>query len=165
FVVGLLRDWGIAILVVLAVFGAYNVIFAPKPPALGDAVDFTLTDLDGRAVTLSAIDDDVVILNFWFTSCPPCRAEIPELSRYHAAHPEIPMYGVSIDRTTTPRLAQQSAKLGVTYPVLHDRDGAVANRYGITSFPTTLVIRGGRIVQARVGAVNGAVLDQLVRVR
>jgi len=45
------------------------------------APDFTLKDLTGKSWTLSALKGKVAVLNFWFTSCPPCNAEIPELNK------------------------------------------------------------------------------------
>lgn len=165
FLVGLLRDWGIALAVVLVVFAGYNLFFGAKPPALGPAPDFTLPDLEGQQVTLSMVDAqaELVVLNFWFTTCPPCRAEIPELSAFAKDNPDIPLYGVSTDLgMPTARLKAESARLGVAYPVLHDHRADVARQYGIDTFPTTLVIRDGEIVQAKVGRLDRATLDQMV---
>ena len=162
FLLGLLRDWGVAILVVAGVFAGYNLLFRPTPPPLGPAPDFSLADLDGKSVQLSALDG-LVILNFWFTSCPPCVREIPELSKFHAEHPEIRFYGVNTDAgMPASRLKQQSDRLGIAYPVLHDVRGEVSHAYGIDVFPTTLVIRDGKIVQSRVGMVDRQLLDQMV---
>jgi thiol-disulfide isomerase/thioredoxin len=163
FLLQLLRDWGVALVVVLVVFAGYNVLFGPKAPALGPAPDFVLQDLEGRSVTLSQIDDKPVILNFWFTTCPPCRAEIPELSKFHAEHPEVPIYGVSTDiNLATPQLKKASDRLGVRYPVLHDMRAEVAQKYGVGVFPTTLVIHDGQIINARVGAVDRAILESML---
>lgn len=163
FLGGLLRDWGIALAVVVAVFAVYNLVFAPRAPGLGPAPDFTLSTPEGRSVTLSSVTADTVVLNFWFTTCPPCRAEIPELSAWSKAHPDIPLYGVSTDVGMAPgRLKKEAERLGVVYPVLHDDRAEVAEQFGIEAFPTTLIVRGGRIVNSRVGAVNGATLDAMI---
>jgi peroxiredoxin len=163
FIVTMLRDWGIAILVVLGVIVGMNTLMRPKPPPLGPAPDFALFDLDGREVRLSEVDDDLVVLNFWFTTCPPCRHEIPALSKFHLEHPDIAMYGVSTDvGMPTGRLKAQSSQLGIRYPVLHDVRADVARLYGVDVFPTTLVIRDGQIVQARVGMIDGGMLAGMV---
>jgi thiol-disulfide isomerase/thioredoxin len=163
FLAGLLRDWGIALVVVLAVFAAYNLVFAPSPPELGPAPDFQLADLEGRSVSLSSMPHEVVVLNFWFTTCPPCRAEIPELTAFHAQNPDVGLYGVSTDVGMPPaRLKHEADRLGIGYPVLHDVHAEIAGRYGIDVFPTTLVVRDGQIVSARVGAVDRRTLGAMV---
>ena len=166
FLVDLARDWGMALGVVLVIFVGYTALFGPSVPARGEAPDFTLVDLDGQAVALSSVDADVVVLNFWFTTCPPCRAEIPELAAFAAEHPEVALYGVSTD-TDLPRarLARASEQLGVTYPVLHDVRADVARNYGVTVFPTTVVIRDMQIVSAQVGVVDRARLQSMIRAR
>lgn len=45
------------------------------------AKDFTLTDLNGKQVKLSSLKSNVVVINFWFTGCPPCVEEIPQLNK------------------------------------------------------------------------------------
>ncbi|MEN0065255.1 MAG: TlpA disulfide reductase family protein [Myxococcota bacterium] len=162
FVVTLLRDWGLALGVVLAVVVVFQLMFPPSVPSLGHAPDFTLPDLSGEPVTLSQLDDDVVILNFWFTDCPPCRAEIPELSAFAAEHPDVPIYGLSTDRMTPGRLKIAAKRLGIAYPVLHDARAEVARSYQVSAFPTTLVVKNQEIVQARVGGVNRHMLEHMV---
>lgn len=163
FLAGLLRDWGLALAVVVVVFAGYNLLFAPRPPALGPAPDFTLRTPDGRSVTLSQVPAEVVVLNFWFTTCPPCRSEIPELSAWSQANPDVPLFGVSTDVGMPPgRLQKEAERLGVRYTVLHDVRAEVAGMYGVDVFPTTLVLRDGEIVRAKVGVVSRATLDQMV---
>lgn len=163
FLKGLLRDWGVALALVILAFAGYNFLFGPRPPALGPAVDFTLSTPDGQSFTLSQAPAKVVVLNFWFTTCPPCRAEIPELSAWSKAHPDTPLYGVSTDVGMPPgRLQREAERLGVSYPVLHDARAEVAGRFGIDVFPTTLVVADGQIVASRVGRVDGHTLDEMV---
>lgn len=162
FLVGLLRDWGLALGAVLGFMVVVQLIFPEKIPSLGPAPDFTLPDLAGDAVTLSEHDHDVVVLNFWFTNCPPCRAEIPELSAFAKAHPDIPIYGLSTDQMSPGRLKIAARQLGIEYPVLHDARAMVARDYQVTAFPTTLVVRDMQIVQARVGGVDQHTLEQMV---
>lgn len=154
FLGGLIRDWALAIVVVLGLLAGYNWLFGTGAPGPGPAPQFSLNDLDGETVALSSLEG-TVILNFWFTSCAPCRAEIPELSKFHAEHPEIPLFGVSTDiGMPTGTLRALSNKLGVRYPVLHDARGKVADLYGISAFPTTVIVRDGQIVRGRTGIVD-----------
>ena len=160
-----MRDWGLALVVVVGVFIGYTLIFSPPPPPTGKiAPDFTLVDLDGESRQLSTLSEEVVILNFWFTSCDPCRAEIPELSAFAKEHPEVGLYGISTDTMPRERLKVAAKRLGVEYTVLHDVRSDVARRYGIQVFPTTLVLRDQEVIEARVGMLNQRELERMVSV-
>lgn len=164
FLAGLLKDWGIAFVVVLAAFALFSWVTTPHPKTDGPAPAFELVDLEGNPTSLAALDaaGDVVVLNFWFTTCPPCRNEIPELVAFHAEHPEVPLVGVSIDKLSTARLAATSKKLGIDYPVLHDPQARVAAEYGVAVYPTTVLVRDGQIVASRMGEVTSASLSSMI---
>ncbi|MEZ4316731.1 MAG: TlpA disulfide reductase family protein [Myxococcota bacterium] len=158
---GLARDWLLATAVVVVLWFVWIQFMAPGPVSEGPAPDFTLSDLTGNEVRLSE-HSDVVVLNFWFTSCPPCRHEIPELSAFHEANPDVPIYGVSVDRMAPERLAAMSKRLGITYPVLHDATSQVAQKYSVSLFPTTIVIHDGGIAHVRMGEVTRSSLEAMV---
>ncbi|MBA2320443.1 MAG: TlpA family protein disulfide reductase [Deltaproteobacteria bacterium] len=164
FVLGLLRDWGLALGFAIVAWAVWMRFFVGGPLTEGPAPVFTLPNpAGGSAIALDALGDGPIILNFWFTSCGPCRAEIPELARFHAENPDVPLIGVSIDEMAPSRLAQVSKRLGVTWPVAHDLDNTVSNAYGVTMYPTTIVVRGGQIEDVHLGGIDAAGLDRLVR--
>ena len=163
FLIGLLRDWGIAVIVVVLVMLGFNMLFAPKAPAVGQAPDFSLADMSGETWTLSAMEARMVVLNFWFTDCPPCRREIPDLVRWHNENPEIPLLGIHTDPRKPPGVIQRvSEQLGINYPVLDDRRAAAARAYGVDTFPTTIVLVDGNIVDAKVGMLDHSALARMV---
>lgn len=158
---GLARDWLVAIALVFVLWLLWMRFVAPAPRTTGPAPPFTLTSLTGDVVT-DATHDGIVVLNFWFTSCPPCRNEIPELVAYHDAHPEVPLYGISVDKMATQRLGALSRKLGIDYPVLHDATSRVARDFGVSLFPTTIVLHDGHIAAVRMGEVTRDSLAAMV---
>lgn len=161
--VGLLRDWVLALIVVIAGFATFQFIAGPSAPSSGPAPAFTLPDpSSGQMVALEDYADQLVVLNFWFTDCGPCRREIPELSTWAEANPDVPLIGISTDSYDGAVVKARAARLGVRYPIAHDRDGRVAGSYKVTLFPTTMVVKNGEIRAARMGTVDGATLDRLV---
>jgi len=161
--VGLAKDWGVALGIVAIAFGIWSYIATPRPVSEGPAPEFTLAATDGAEVKLSQFgEDEVIVLNFWFTTCGPCRHEIPELVKFHDANPDVAMFGISVDNLPIQQLAGRSKKLGINYPVLHDSDSHVAGTYGVRIFPTTILIKGGEVVLSRIGEVNQRSLDQMV---
>jgi len=163
FLLGLARDWGIALVVAAAVFVAWNLL-RPHPPSSGPAPDFTLVDTNDAPLTLSSLRGDIVVLNFWATWCGPCRAEIPELERFHETHPEVHLIGVSVDeRLPRKAVAGIARRWGISYPILHDPAGVASNPYKVDTLPTTFVIDGsGAIRAARVGPVTVKTLERMV---
>jgi len=158
----LAKDWGIALVIVVAAFFTWQLINSRPLQEGGLAPAFQLTDLDNSQVQLANFADQTVVLNFWFTDCPPCRHEIPELVAFHDAHPDIPLLGISVDRMNKAQLTARSGQLGINYPVLHDRDLTVASAYGVSVFPTTMVLVNGEIKQVRVGEIDGNLLLEMV---
>jgi thiol-disulfide isomerase/thioredoxin len=163
FFVGLLRDWGIALIVVVLVFVGFNAFFGPGKPPSGPARDFTLLDLNGQEWTLSEAEERVIVLNFWFTDCPPCRKEIPDLVRWQNEHPDVPIVGIHVDPRKPPGVVKRvSEQLGINYTVLDDRQVEVAKAYNVTNYPTTVVLVDGEVVDAKVGLLTHDRLDKMV---
>jgi cytochrome c biogenesis protein CcmG, thiol:disulfide interchange protein DsbE len=137
----------------------------PPAPAVGHpAPDFMLTTVAGKTVKLSELRGTPVVLNFWATWCPPCRAELPELqaaSQRLAGQVAI----IGVDQAEAPADVQAFAsKLGLTYPLPLDTNGDASRRYAVRSLPTTFFIdRAGTIRQIQVGALTEATLAQMMK--
>lgn len=166
FVVGLVKDWGVATLIIALVIGAWFLLRSSGPMVGEPAPDFALQDLSGETVTLSDLRGETVVVNFWATWCGPCRSEIPELSEFQREHPEVRLLGVSVDENLgTPALAATSRRLGIDYTVLHDPRAVVASPYQISTLPTTIVIGpDGQVTDTVVGTVSKRRLERLTGV-
>ena len=129
--------------------------------------DFSLESERGKLYVLSDFKDRTVVLNFWASWCPPCRAELPELKAfYEAADPDsvvflsINMYLTESDPSGLPAFIKEQE---LTFPVLYDKNGLTAGNYGVVSIPTTVIIsRDGIISTVKTGAVTGAWLNRAV---
>ncbi|MBC7367059.1 MAG: TlpA family protein disulfide reductase [Undibacterium sp.] len=107
--------------------------------------------LDGAPVDLATLRGKVVLLDFWATWCPPCRAETPSIvATYRRLHERgFEIVGISLDDDKGKLLAYQKEH-GMTWPQQYDGGGwnsALAQRFGIHSIPAMwLVDQQGRIV-------------------
>ena len=155
----LAKDWGLSFGVLVVVFVLWGQCTSPSYPP-GPAPELDLVSLEGEPLSLSAMQDEVVFLNFWFTSCGPCRHEIPAFSAFQEKHPEARVIGVSIDQgMSSAQLAAASKRLGVRYAVAHDVRQRVASAYRVSLYPTTFLIVGGEIERARRGPMTARDLE------
>jgi peroxiredoxin len=120
------------------------------------ASDFTLSDVSGSQVTLSALKDKVVVLSFWATWCGPCKEEMPHLQKLYEAHKEQGLVVLSIstdDARSASRVKPYVTKMGYTFPVLLDRESTVIGAYNpAKTLPYTVVIdRKGEVVRRTTG--------------
>jgi peroxiredoxin len=117
--------------------------------------DFTLKDLRGKQVSSAEFSGKVLLVNFWVTTCPPCKKEMPMLQSLHrkyAAHGLV-VIGVSLDEK--PGTAAAFARsLRITYPLLiHPTlmtDEAQQQHYGILGLPTTYIVDRAGVVRKKV---------------
>ncbi len=119
------------------------------------APDFILKDLDGKKVKLSDHRGEIVLLNFWATWCPPCRAEMPSMEKMKEKMKgkDFIILAVSIDTSSPDRLSDFIEKNGYTFDILHDPEQTVARNYLVMGIPTTYIIdKKGVIVEKSVGA-------------
>ena len=104
------------------VFAAMLITFS-APAVLGQAAvapEFALKDLNGRTVRLRAYRGKVVVINFWATWCPPCRAEMPDLirlQREYASH-GLQIIGITFPPESKTRVQRFARSLKVNYPII-----------------------------------------------
>ena len=118
--------------------------------------DFLLQDLAGTPHTLSQYRGHILVLHFWATWCPFCRAEIPKLVEAHQqwAAQGVTVLAISVDRHRD-RLVDFVKTAGLPYAVAADIDlpDPLVQRYHVSGLPTTFIIgRDGRIVTRLLGS-------------
>lgn len=129
---------------------------APKPaaaasPAVGAvAPDFRLQSTDGRTMSLSDLRGHVVVLNFFATWCPPCRAETPDMvaaaKKYSGS--DVVFFGVD-DREQTELVSVWAKGKGVKYPLVMDKTGSVEEAYDVRAIPTTYILDRNGVIRYR----------------
>ena len=161
----------IGVIVALEVFplerSSQQNVLASSPLIGKQAPDFTLMTLDGTEVSLSQFRGQPVLINFWATWCLPCREEMPELVRSYESHKAegLMILGVNLTYSDSlPDVETFASEFNITFPILLDKDGAVAERlYRIPGVPTSIfVTRDGTIERIQVGIMTARQTAQYV---
>ena len=125
-----------------------------------------LQNVDGQTVRSSDFKGKVVVVVFWATWCPPCRAEIPgfiELQKNYSAK-GLAIVGVSVDQASTKVVKSFAEKKGINYPVLVADEKIQAAFGGITGLPTTFIIdRNGNIAKQHLGFAEREELESEIK--
>jgi peroxiredoxin len=139
---------------------------AAQSTSADQAPAWSLTDLAGKSVKSSDFAGKVVILDFWATWCPPCRAEIPGFVELQEKYGEqgLQIVGVSMDEGGPQAVAAFVRKTGMNYPVVMG-DESVANAFGgVRALPTTFVIdRAGKIAERHEGYTSKDAFEQILK--
>jgi peroxiredoxin len=115
------------------------------------APDFVLKDIQGKDLRLADYKGKVLILNFWATWCPPCRAEIPDFVEAYAANKNkgLEILGLSVDRMTADNLLPFVNKVKINYPVALADERILKDYEPGNYIPATIVIDKKGIIRHR----------------
>jgi len=129
------------------------------------ARDFSLHDLADEEVSLSDYQGKVVLINFWATWCPPCRAEIPDLEAAYREHQDDDFVVLGISIEDPPEAVRAFVdEYGVTYPVLLDSEGKMVSIYRAAGLPTSVFVDPRGVIRVRhVGYLSDAQMDQYLQ--
>jgi thiol:disulfide interchange protein DsbD len=130
------------------------------------APDFSLKTYEGKTITLSKLKGRVVIVNFWATWCPPCRAEIPDFIDVYKTYRSkgLEIIGVALDVEGWSKVRPFVEDQKINYSIVLG-DTIVEQQYGgIRAVPTTFAVdRDGYIVAAQEGMLTKGPLEQKVK--
>ncbi len=150
------------VLILGAAAAAPTAQIVPNMPAPA----FALKDLSGKTISLADLRGKIVVLNFWATWCPPCRAEIPDFVEFYNQNKAtgLEIVGVSVDNIPAAQVQAFVNKNKMTYPVAMFTEKIVRDYGPIDAIPTTFIIdKTGRVRYTQVGMMGGETLAQWTR--
>jgi peroxiredoxin len=131
------------------------------------APDFQLMMIDGTEIKLSNMRGKKVIVNFWATWCPPCKAEIPHMQDFYEARDNNKVELLAINLNSSEKNIQSVKEFvkerNLTFPVLLDHEGDIGSRFQAITIPTSYLIDSKGIVRKKiVGPMDKNMMNQLI---
>jgi len=140
-----------------------NFVRVPSPSRPMPA--WTMTDLEGRAVSSTNFAGKVIVLNFWATFCPPCITELPELKSFHSAQETngVVVIGASVDDGGAELVRNFAERRKLNFPILLAGQDTRDSFGGTIPLPSTFVVdRRGLIVARYIGTLTEEELTKTV---
>ncbi len=136
----------------------------------GEPITFTGTTETGETVSSADYLGNVLVVNFWYAGCAPCRAEAPDLEQvYTETAPQgVNFLGVNV-RDQAATAISFNERFGITFPSIMDQDGkaqlAFSSQVPPNAVPTTLILDAqGRVAARILGQIKDAsILSTLIR--
>jgi cytochrome c biogenesis protein CcmG, thiol:disulfide interchange protein DsbE len=123
-----------------------------------------LENVEGQEVSTQSLLNKPLIINVWYSTCEPCRRELPALANADTQYrDQVRFVGVNIKDSAT--VAKEFAsQYGVEFELLLDKNGLFISQLGIATAPVTLAIDSqGLIVGQKAGEISASELDELVK--
>ena len=121
----------------------------------------------GEVIRLSEFEGRPVVINFWFPSCPPCRAEMPDLEEAFLNHraDRVEFIGVQHLGLDSAEDGQNFVdEFGITYAVGPDSDNSILIDYKVIGFPTTVFLdKDHEVVRKWTGLLTGGKLEERIQ--
>lgn len=154
--------WGcpallLAVIAATIVLGAQLAERNRGRPASGPAPDFSLQLFNGETIRLGDLRGQVVLLNFWASWCPPCRAEAPDLQALHEDFSPSGLRVIGVNMLESSRAKAQAFidELGIGYANGEDIEQRIARLYRVEAPPESYLIdRRGQVRQVYIGSIR-----------
>jgi thiol-disulfide isomerase/thioredoxin len=124
--------------------------------------DATLTDRDGNELTTTELIGAPLVVNFWFSTCPPCAKELPDFAEVHAeVGDEVRFVGVNtIDSVEV--MDRFAGERGVQYELYRDEFAEFTDGIGASAFPVTIFVNSDGVIVDQTGSLDADELREKV---
>ncbi|MGZ4814278.1 MAG: redoxin family protein [Terriglobales bacterium] len=130
---------------------AKKVLVNPRAAKEPVAPDFTVTCESGKKISYSELAGKVVVIDFWATWCPACRAALPEMKELIKKYPSDKLVVISASADQDENAWRDYiTKKEMTWPQVLDKDDSLTTVFGVNAFPTYIVIDGDGFIRKRI---------------
>lgn len=150
------------LLLILGIFTSWPAIsFAAQIEVGSEAPAFTAVDLEGSTRSLQeALDNGIVLLDFWSIYCVACMQEMPEIIELHNKYKDkgLTVVGINLDSFGVRRVKRfiKGLEYVIPFPVIIDLKRDIAGSYNISMLPTTILIgKDGKVFYHHIGYQPG----------
>jgi cytochrome c-type biogenesis protein len=128
------------------------------------APDFTYTLPDGTTHSLSDFKGKKVLINFWATWCPPCKAEMPDIQEAFERFEDEGFLVIGVSQDGDVDLIEPFAQeYGVTFPLIADPDHHIGTRYGVRGMPVSYFVdTDGAFYGRKMGMVDVSFIEDIL---
>lgn len=120
--------------------------------------DVVLTEADGTEIRSSELVGQPLVVNLWYSTCPPCERELRAFAEVHGEVGDRVRF-VGVDPLDSSDVMQEFAgERGVRYELLRDPDGALVDALGMVTFPLTLFVDDNGVIVGESGALDADTL-------
>lgn len=162
------------VILALAVLWAGYVLLAPNQssaargvgiPVGSMAPDFELKTIDGQTYKLSELRGQAVMINFFASWCPPCRAEMPALQNAFEEYKDQGFIILAVNMNESAvAIRSFQERYGLTMPIVVDTDDRVSRAYDIVPLPTSYFVDRNGVVRGKwTGEIRAEQLRLLIR--
>jgi thiol-disulfide isomerase/thioredoxin len=151
------RLWSISIIAVVFLVVGGNAQSSKRQKA----PNFSLSTQNGKMIELAKLKGKVVLVNFWATWCPPCRAEIPDFIDVYNTYKSkgFEIVGIALDEEGWDKVAPFMKEAKINYPIVLGSRDIIQAYGGIEGIPTTFMVdKDGYIVGQQVGTLTKSAL-------
>jgi len=138
----------------------------PAPQQGFLAPDFELKTPAGETIRLSDLRGQAVLVNLWATWCPPCRAEMRSIEKIYKEYKDKGFVVLAVNMTyqdSPDKVAPFVSEQGLTFPILLDENGDMADAYQLRSLPSSYFIDRQGVINELV--IGGPMAEALLRTR
>jgi thiol-disulfide isomerase/thioredoxin len=148
--------WIWAVMAVIAIALLVVALTTSSGTQSGDAPNFTANTLAGETITLNDYRGKVVMLNFWATWCPPCRAEMPSIQAAYDQYEDRGFVVLAINNSEpASQITPFANTLDLGFPIVLDTSARLQQIFGIQGYPTSIFINAeGNVYATHTGMIT-----------